>query len=66
MDDELERIWTGPLPLLRHYIANCFKRWVGETKEQGNLKKKKKSLYYKNNGSNLKNTFHQKSDYKLH
>jgi hypothetical protein len=64
MDDELERIWNGPLPLLRHYIANCLKRWVGETKEWRICKKK--TVYYKNNCSNLKNTFHQKSDYKQH
>ena len=28
--------------------------------------KKKNTVYYKNNCSNLKNTFHQKSDYKQH
>jgi len=53
MDDELERIWNGPLPLLRHYIAKRLKRWEGETKEQGEFVKKN-TVYYKNNCSNLK------------
>jgi hypothetical protein len=66
MDDELERTRNGPLALLRHYIANCLQRWAGETKEQGEFVKKKNTVYYKNNYSNLKNTFHQKSDYRLH
>jgi hypothetical protein len=47
MDDELERTWNGPLPLLRHYIANCLKRWGGETKEQGKFVKKKHCLLQK-------------------
>jgi hypothetical protein len=41
MDDELERIWNGPLPLQRHYIAKCLKRWVWETREQIEFVKKK-------------------------
>jgi hypothetical protein len=40
MDDELERIWNGPLPLLRHYIASCLKRWVGESKNGEFVKKR--------------------------
>jgi hypothetical protein len=64
MDGELERIWKGPFPVLRHYIANCFVRWGTKTKEHAKFVT---TVYYKNNCSQLKKIPSTiKSDYRQH